>query len=111
MVTPSSDICNSHDVFPGSRVSVYQYQSVNYPALQAAKDIPPNFIEEPLLLITAVDVDTHYQLFLNSGEICMAKWDFECIAALYNVSIQTYFGNNVVFKSAKFQEDRVPCQQ
>jgi len=48
VVTPASDFCNSHELFPARRVSFYQYQSVNYTELQAEKDIPPNFIEEPL---------------------------------------------------------------
>jgi len=46
-----------------------------------------------------------HQVSLNAGETIMAKWKFECIAALYGVSIQSYHGDNGVFKSAEFQEE------
>ena len=42
-------------------------------------------------------VDMQHQSSLNAGETIMAKRTFECIAALYNASTQSYHRDNVVF--------------
>jgi len=52
-----------------------------------------------------------HQVSLNAGETIMAKWKFEYIDALYGVSIQSYHGDNGVFKSAEFQEELTLHQQ
>ena len=45
------------------------------------------------------------QISFNAGGMILEKRKFECIADLYGVSIQSYHGDNGIFKSAEFQEE------
>jgi len=91
--------------------SISQPFLAGYLILQAEKHYPQNLMVAPFLLIMQVDMSTCSIKSLNAGETIMAKRKFECIAALYGVSIQSYHGDNVVFKSAEFKEELTLHQQ
>jgi len=45
------------------------------------------------------------QISFNAGGMILENRKFECIVALYGVSIQSYHVDNGIFKSAEFQKE------
>ena len=108
LVTASNAVRNSNDVFPGSRISVNQYQSAfpgRLPDTAGRERFSSKFYGGTIFVDHGSGyIDMQNQVSLNAGETIMAKRKFECIAALNGVSLKSYHGNNGVFKSAGFQK-------
>jgi hypothetical protein len=115
LVTASNAIRNSNDVFPGSRISVDQYQSAfpgRLPDTAGRERFSSKFNGGTIFVDHGSGyVDMQHQVSLNAGETIMAKRKFERIAALFGVSIQSYHGDNGVFKSAELQAELTLRQQ
>jgi len=115
LVTASNAIHNSNDVFPGSRISVDQYQSAfpgRLPDTADRERFSSKFNGDTIFVDHGSGyVDMQLQVSLNAGQTIMAKRKLKCIDALSGVSIQSYHGDNGFFKSAEFQEELTLHQQ